>query len=231
MKVMDVMTAEVITVDPETRVEDIARQLVENRISAVPVVDGAGKLLGIVSEGDLMRRSESETERHPSWWLKLLAGPEERTRDYVKSHGLHAKDVMTRDVVTTTEEATLEEVAAALEKHRIKRMPVVRDGKVVGVVSRANLLHGLIARKAGEAPTPDDRSLRDSITASMKDAGLDAAMIDVVVTNGVVHLWGMVETQSESDALRVACERTAGVKAVENDVRIMPAKMRGMMWS
>lgn len=231
MKAQDVMTTEVITVSPDTGVTDIARQLVENRISAVPVVDGAGKLLGIVSEGDLMRRAESGTERHHSWWLALLAGPEERTREYVKTHGLHARDVMTKDVVTTTENATLEEVAASLEKHKVKRLPVLRDGKVVGVVSRANLLHGLIARKTGDAPTPDDRSLREAVVKSMKEAGMDAAMIDVVVTNGVVHLWGMVETKSESDALRVACEGTAGVKAVENDVRVMPGKLRGMMWS
>ena len=231
MKAMDVMTADVVTVDPETTIEDIARRLIENRISAVPVVDGAGKLRGIVSEGDLMRRPETETERHRSWWLAALASPEERTRDYVKTHGIHAGDVMTHPVITVPEDATVEEVASILEKHRIKRVPVLRNGKLVGIVSRANLLHGLIARKAGDVPTPDDRTLRDTVIKSIGEAGLDKTLIDVVVTGGTVHLWGMVETQSELDALRVASERIANVKAVENDVRVMPSKMRGLLWS
>lgn len=231
MKAMDVMTTDVVTIGPEARIEDIARRLIENRISAMPVVDGAGKLLGLVSEGDLMRRPETQTERHPSWWLAVLAGPEERTRDYVKSHGLHAKDVMTHPVITVTEDTAVEEVASLLEKHRIKRVPVLKNGKIVGIVSRANLLQGLIARKAGDVPTPDDRTLRDAVMKSIGEAGIDKTLIDVVVTGGTVHLWGMVETQSELAALRVACERISGVKAIENDVRVMPAKLRGLMWS
>jgi CBS domain-containing protein len=231
MKAMDVMTTAVVTVDPETKIEDIARRLIENRISAVPVVDGAGKLCGLVSEGDLMRRPESQTERHRSWWLEALTSPEELTQDYVKTHGLHARDVMTHPVITVPEEATVEEIASILEKHRIKRVPVLRNGKLVGIVSRANLLHGLIARKAGDVPTPDDRTLRDTVIKSIGEAGLDKTLVDVVVTGGTVHLWGMVETQSELDALRVASERIAGVKAVENDVRVMPSNMRGLMWS
>jgi CBS domain-containing protein len=231
MKAMDVMTTAVVTVDPETKIDDIARRLIENRISAVPVVDGVGKLCGLVSEGDLMRRPESRTERHRSWWLEALTSPEELTRDYVKTHGLHARDVMTHPVITVPEDATVEEIASILEKHRIKRVPVLRNGKLVGIVSRANLLHGLIARKAGDVPTPDDRTLRNTVIKSIGEAGLDKTLVDVVVTGGTVHLWGMVETQSELDALRVASERIAGVKAVENDVRVMPSKMRGLMWS
>jgi CBS-domain-containing membrane protein len=138
---------------------------------------------------------------------------------------------MTHPVITVPEDATVEEVASILEKHRIKRVPVLRNGKLVGIVSRANLLHGLIARKAGDVPTPDDRTLRDAVIKSIGEAGLDKTLVDVVVTGGTVHLWGMVETQAELDALRVASERIAGVKAVENDVRVMPSKMRGLMWS
>lgn len=231
MKAMDVMTADVVTADPETRIEDIARRMIEGRISALPVVDGSGKLVGIVSEGDLMRRPETETERHRSWWLSVLIGPEERTREYVKTHGLHARDVMTHPVISVQEDATVEEVATILEKHHIKRVPVLRKGKLVGIVSRANLLRGLIARKAGEVPTPDDRTLREAVIASIGKAGLDKTLVDVVVTGGEVHLWGMVESQSELDAVRVACERIPGVKAIKNDVRVLPANLRGLMWS
>ncbi|MCT8973692.1 CBS domain-containing protein [Microbaculum marinisediminis] len=231
MLARDVMTRDVVTVGPETSVRDIARQLVTSRISAVPVVDDGGQLVGLVSEGDLMRRPETGAERHPSWWLRLLAEPETSARDYVKSHGLSARDVMTRDVVTIAEDASLEDVATLLEGHRIKRVPVIRDGKIVGIVSRANLLHGLVARGPVKAPSLDDRALRDALDKAVAETGIRKEFINIVVNDGVVRLWGAVETNAEKQALRVAAEGTPGVTGVEDHVGVLPQMVRAVIWA
>jgi len=130
MRARDVMTAPALVVPPDAKVEDIAKLLLRRGISAVPVTGNDGRLAGIVSEGDLMRRVESGTERRPSWWLAVFSNEDALARDYAKSRGRHAADVMTREVVTVGEDATLAEIALLLERHRIKRVPVVRDGKV-----------------------------------------------------------------------------------------------------
>jgi CBS domain-containing protein len=163
MQVRDVMTTRVITVGPDTEVAEIARCLLENRISAVPVVETDGRLVGVVSEGDLMRRSESGTEHRTSWWLSLLLLPERRATDYLKTHGRRAQEVMTRALITANDDASLEEIAEILEKHRIKRVLVTREGKLVGIASRADLLHGLIARQTGVSPSIDDRKIKATI--------------------------------------------------------------------
>jgi len=144
MQASDVMTTTVITVTPDTPVQEVARLLLESGISGVPVVDAQGALAGIVSEGDLIDRVDGEPgRRRRSWWLELVRPPEDQARDYLKLHGQRAQDVMTRDVVSVAEDAPLGEIARLLEKHRVKRVPVLRDGRLVGIVSRANLLHGL----------------------------------------------------------------------------------------
>lgn len=185
------MTTQVVTVRPDTRVEQIARLLLERRISGVPVVDAAGRLVGIVTEGDLMRRPEIGTERHRGWWLRLFGDERERAAEYARAHGSRAEQVMTRNVITVTEETPLGEIARLLEEHRIKRVPVVRDGKLVGIVSRANLLQSLAA---GPAPTPpqrwmDDRSIQDEVARVLDREGLTThGPLNVTVTNGVVEL-------------------------------------------
>jgi CBS domain-containing protein len=229
MQAHDVMTTEVICVEPDTDVRATARLLVENRISAVPVIDKAGKLVGIISEGDLMRRPESGTERHPSWWLSLFLSPEDQTHAYVKSHGRRAADVMTPNVVTVDEHTPLEQVANVLEKHGIKRVPVVRDGKVVGIVSRADLLHGLIARQAGHMPSRDDRAIKADILQGLTEAGISKTLLSVVVSAGKVHIWGMVTTEEELEALRIAVENARGVKEVHFEVKTMPRGARAVM--
>ena len=229
MRAKDVMTVGVITVAPETAIEEVASQLLENGISAVPVVDGEDRLLGIVSEGDLMRRAESGTERRPSWWLHLFSSSQEHARDYVKSHGRHAQDVMTRSVVSVGEDAPLDEIAATLEKHRIKRVPVVTDGKVVGIVSRANLLHGLVATKSAPARSADDEAIRGAVLQAVKDAGVRSSFINVIVSGGVAHLWGAVENKAEKDALRVAAENTTGVQDVEDHINVFATIVRATM--
>lgn len=234
MRAGDVMTTKVVTVSPETAVRTIAQTLVERGISAVPVVDGAGRLLGIVSEGDLMRRAEAGTERQPSWWLDLLASPEEKARDYSRAHGLTARDVMSREVVTVEEDSPLASVAALLERHRIKRVPVVRDGALVGIVSRANLLHGLIAAQpapASAATAGDDAAIRGRILAAVAEAGLAEPYVNVVVSGGKVQLWGMVSSEAEKDALRVAAETAPGVVAVENNVAVAGPRQLRAGWA
>lgn len=226
MRAKDVMTTNVVTVGSDTDVGTIARRLLERRISAVPVVDPEGRVVGIVSEGDLMRRPESGTERRPSWWLELLATPQ-RARDYVKSHGLTAKDVMTREVITVAEDATLAQVATLLERHRIKRVPVIRDGRIVGIVSRANLLHGLVARAGTPTVTPDDATIRQHVIDGAKEAGVAEGYINVVVAGGVVQIWGLVDSETESEAIRIAAETAPGVSAIENNVTVLPSARRG----
>jgi CBS domain-containing protein len=179
----DVMTPNVITVTPDTPVQEIASLLVENRISAVPVVDAAGRLVGIiVSEGDLMRRSETDTLPRASPWLSLLIMPNESARVYAKAHGQHARDVMTADVITVDEYTPLAEVAAILERNHIKRVPVMRGRMLVGIVSRANLLQGLVAQKLQPAISADDSEIRARVLEALREAGLDGLRINPVVS-------------------------------------------------
>jgi CBS domain-containing protein len=230
MEARDVMTSSVITVAPDTPVAEIAALMLERRISAVPVVDATGRLQGIVSEGDLMRHARAGTGRSGSWWLALFADRDETAQDYVKSHGLTATDVMTSRVVTAAENAPIDRIASLLERHRIKRVPIVRRGKVVGIVSRANLLHGLVARTA---PAPrsviKDREIRARLLATLGEAGVARSFINVVVTSGTVELWGWVESEAQKRALAIAAKETAGVKRVVDNVNVMTPAIRSAM--
>lgn len=233
MKARDVMTGSVVSVGPDAGVQDIARLLLERRISAVPVVDDRNRVIGMVSEGDLMRRPESRTEAHASWWLDLLGGPEERARLYLKSHGLTARDVMTRKVVAVGENTPLEEIATLLERNRIKRVPVLRGGKLAGIVSRANLLHGLVARgrRPAKSATRTVRATRDAVITGLREAGLRNEFVNVVFEGGVLHLWGWVESATERNAAVLAAKRTPGVRRVENHLAVMPARVIAAMGS
>jgi CBS domain-containing protein len=221
MRAGDVMTTEVVTVSPETGVPDLARLMLDRRISGVPVVDSAGKLVGIVSEGDLMRRAELVTERRP-WWAGLAGSPEEKANAYVKAHGLTVMEIMTRDVATIDEHEPLDRIAMLFEERGIKRAPVVRDGRLVGIVSRANLLQGLAAAKT-EGTGPGDSAIRAAILdTAREDAGVRASLIDVTVADGVVHLWGNVGSAAEREACRVVAQNAEGVKEVRDHLRVLP---------
>ncbi len=230
MKAKDVMTTEVICAGPETDVRAIARTLLKHRVSAVPVIDDGGRVIGIVSEGDLMRRPESETEQPRSWWLKLIETPEDRASQYLKSHGLTARDVMTREPISVTEDTPLEEIAILLERKAIKRVPVLRDGKLVGIVTRADLLHGLVAR-AGQAVKPASLALptREAVIAAIRDAGLSLRCVNVVVADDAVHLWGGVDSARERDAIALAAKRTPNVAHVANHLFVIPPQLGASM--
>jgi len=213
------MTPDVVTAGPEARVDEIARLMLEHHISAVPVVDAAGRLQGIVSEGDLVRRVETTTAGRRAWWLELLADPAALARDYVKTHGRRATDVMTRDVLTVGVDTPLEDVARLLESRRIKRVPVVRDGRVIGIVSRAELIRGLAVRPTEPQPAgaSDDRTIRERVLAALRTQPWWVGTYrNVVVVDGVVHLWGLARSQAERDAIRVAAETVPGVRGVED---------------
>jgi len=222
MKAKDVMTTKVVTVGPDMPVNAIAALFLERHISAVPVIDDDRRILGIVSEGDLMRRGTAERPRS-SWWLAAFGNAEELAREFTKTHGQRAKDVMTREVVTVTEETPLAKIAQLLEERRIKRVPVVRDSRIVGIVSRADLLRALAVQdiKPMVPVTQDDRVIRDQLLAVLKrEPWADTHLLNILVSDGVVHLWGLVGSDAEQKALRVAAETIPGVRGVEDHLRL-----------
>ena len=227
MRAADVMVTKVITVTPDASVQEVARMLLDARISGMPVVGSGGKLVGIVSEGDLLHRVETGTVRRRSWWLALLMGKEVLADEFVKEHGRKVRDVMTRDVVTVSPDTPLATIANLLEKNAIKRVPVVTDGKVVGIVSRANLLQALASRGAPVAPVAavDDARIRESVLHQLDaEPWARPAMINVIVPDGTVELWGIVDSASEKKAVRVAAEVTPGVRAVNDNLVVRPAE-------
>lgn len=224
MNASDVMTRNVQSVSPDLSVEEVANFMLARRISAVPVLDGSGNLVGMVSEGDLMRRAELGTEKHRSWWLRLFVGTDYQAHEFVRTHGRKARDVMTRKVVTVTEDTPIADIVALLEEHRIKRVPVMRDGKVTGIVSRANLLRAFASREASKAAamTERDRDIQTRLLAALEpQPWWHKRACNVVVSDGVVHLWGNAESAEEREAIRVAAENTSGVRAVKNHINVV----------
>jgi CBS domain-containing protein len=220
------MTTNVITTVPDASVQAVALLLSERGISGVPVVDAGGRVIGIVSEGDLLHRTETgterRTERRRARWLDTLATDQDLARDYVKSHGRTVKEIMTTEVISVAETTPLDEIADLLETKRIKRVPVMRDGKLVGIVSRANIVRAFAATRSQTASgsDADDRSIRHKLLTELQ--GQEWAKVwaaDIVVRDRAVHLW-VSDDQSpeERQALRVAAENTAGVRSVEEHV-------------
>jgi CBS domain-containing protein len=222
MLAREAMTPAPVAVPATLPIEDCARILLEKRISAVPVVDADHRIIGIVSEGDLMRRRETGTERRYSWWLELVSDPQTMARDFVKSSGHKVSDVMTRQVVSVTEETPLATIAQILEKHRIKRVPVVRDGKLVGIVSRADLVRALlVGRAAPSASTASDADIRDHFLARLdKEPWGPRSYVNIVVTEGQVELWGFAGSPDEARAIGLLAEDVPGVRGVVNHVRV-----------
>ena len=234
MKAADLMITNVISVGPDTSVQEVARILLEERISAVPVVGRNGQLLGIVSEGDLMRRAEAGTGRTRSWWSAFFTRREVRATkrealatEFVKEHSRKVTDVMTRDVVTAAPDASLSTIANLLETNAIKRVPIVQQGKVVGIVSRANLLQALASldKEADVTTQVDDAKIRRGVLAQLKvEPWTRPALINVIVQDGTVDLWGVVASTSEKTAVRVAAEVVPGVRVVNDHLVVRPAR-------
>lgn len=225
MQASDVMTMNVIAVQADTEVREIANLLLKHRISAVPVVDGDQHVIGLVSEGDLMRRVESDTDERHAWWLAELLSTRDKPADYIKSHGRRAADVMTRAVISVTDDAPLYEVAGLLERHHIKRVPVTREGRLVGIVSRANLLHGLATygRDGKNGRATSDQELRDRVMKEISQAaGINTGLINATVNDGAVQLWGSVYEATKQKAAGIAAESVDGVKSVENNIGLIP---------
>ena len=221
MQAQDVMTTRVVAVAPDTPVTEIAKLLLERQISAVPVVSDDRRLLGIVSEGDLTHGLGQEGAKR-SWWLDLLASPQAKAEAYLRSHGRLASDLMTREVVSVTPDTPLPEIARLLEARRIKRVPVLRDGELVGIVSRADLLRGFALHPSHDA-SAEDRALRERLTVAFERSGLTSrGYVNVVVRDGAVHLWGIVPTREEAEAMRQAAARVPGVASVESNLAVHP---------
>jgi CBS domain-containing protein len=218
MQARDVMVSPVITVAKISTVRDVAKILLKNRISAVPVVDNVGKVVGIVTESDLMHRAEAGTEHPYSWWVHFLAGDATIAADYVKSHAAKVEDVMTSDVVTATPETPLYEIAALLEEHQIRRVPIVnKDGSLVGIVSRANLIQVVASARPKLEMTFPDSTIRQKLLDELKkQSWAHTHNLGVTVTNGIVDLWGYAESGDQRKAIRVAAEAIPGVTVVND---------------
>jgi CBS domain-containing protein len=228
MRAIDVMTSDVITIDENASVHTAAKLLVEHDISAVPVVDKDNRVIGMVSEGDLLHRAETGTEQWRSWWLEMMASRNQLATEYIKSHSDKVRDVMTRGVISVTEATPVADIALLLETHRIKRVPVLRNGKLVGVVSRANLVRAL-AMMIEEPPSEteaDDRVIRDKLMAELRaQKWAEVSPANITVKNGIVHLWSSYLSEQERRALVLLAQSTSGVRRVEDHMRPVPTYM------
>ena len=225
MKARDVMVSPVITVGQDSTVRDVAKLMLAKRISAVPVVNSAGKLVGIVSEADLIHRAESGTERPTSWWLSLISGDDALAAEYVQAHATKIKDVMKTNVQTAQPDTPLHDIADLFEERHIKRVPIVNSaGDLVGIVSRANIVQAVASARPKLEVTLPDTIIRDKLLAElMKQSWSHVHKLNVVVSNGVVDVWGVVESDNERQAIKVAAESIPGVVSINDHLLRAPA--------
>jgi CBS-domain-containing membrane protein len=218
MNAADVMTRHVISILPNAAIEDAVKLMLDHGISGLLVVDAEGNLAGIVTEGDLLRRTELDTRRQRSWWLRLLISPGRQAGDFTRTHGRKVSDVMTTEVVSVDANASLADIVDLMERHRIKRVPVTDDRRVVGVVSRADLLRALaVTTRQAQAPAGDDRTVRNRILDAIdNEAWTPVSTLNVTVVHGVVDLWGTISDEQERRAIVVIAENTPGVKQVKD---------------
>ena len=217
MRAHQIMTRPVISVTPETTIVEAATTMLQRHISGLPVVDAAGKLVGIVSEGDFIRRSELGTQRKRGRFLTFILGPGQTATDFVHEHGRKVAEVMTPKPFTITEDTRLEEIVALMEKNHVKRLPVVRGDSVVGIVSRANLLQAVasLAREIAD-PTADDDHIRNRIIDALHKNEWCPQGLNIVVRDGIVHLGGIITDERSRQASIVAAENVTGVNKVHD---------------
>lgn len=228
MHAQDVMTTAVMSIRPDATVRAAAQMMLKHRVSALPVLDANNHLVGIISEGDLVRRSRSEASSDGrSWWLRLLAiASPNAAEDYVKVHAFKVCDAMSRPVITVAPRTSLRKAALLLEKHRIKRVPVARAGRVVGILSRADLVRRLATQPEPSAkPIKGDQPLRRAVMRELHTTGADITYVNVTVTASEVHLWGAVGSSVEKKAVRLAARLVPGVRAVRDHTFIFPSRL------
>jgi CBS domain-containing protein len=233
MIVKEVMTSPVISVPSDSSITQAIQIMLQRRISGLPVVDKDGHLVGIVTEGDFLRRAETGTQRRRPRWLEFLIGPGRLADEYTRTHGRNVRDVMTADPVTVSEQTPVEEVVQVMEKHRVKRLPVVRGDDLVGIVSRANLLHALAGVAHGIKPaTSSDQSIREALMAELaRQIWAPAALINVIVKDGIVELWGTITDERQRQAVMVAAENVPGAKAVRDHLVWIDASSGTVIYS
>jgi CBS domain-containing protein len=217
MKAREIMTPEVVCVDSDASILQAVRLMLQNRISGLPVVDHQGTLVGVVTEGDFLRRAETGTQRKRARWIEFFMGPGQSAEEYVHTHGRKVADVMTPIPITITEDMRLDDIVSLMEQSSVKRLPVVRQGRVVGIVSRANLLHAL-ASVVGELPASanTDLTIREQIMSEVGNKAWSPREFNVVVRDGVVELWGTILDERARQAAKVAIENVNGVKAIRD---------------
>ena len=210
-----IMTRSVVSITPDATILEAADTMLQHHVSGLPVVDAASKLVGIVSEGDFIRRGEIGTQRKRSRWLRFLVGAD--ATDYVREHGRKVSEVMTSEPLTIAEDATLEEIVTSMEANDIKRLPVMRGAKLVGIVSRANLLQA-VASLAHEIPDPtaDDDHIRSRIIQALEKHDWSPFGLNVIVRDGIVHLSGVITDEDSRQAAMVAAENVSGVRKVHD---------------
>lgn len=221
MQARDVMVCGVISVGPDIPVQIAANAMVSNCVSALPVIDIYAKLVGIISEGDLIRRVEIGTERHPSGAGETPMPSDSLAKEFVRSRAKRVSDVMTREVITAQPETSLREIANMMERHSIKRVPIVENERVVGIVSRANLLQ-VLASVNDTDWVESDRVLHQRFVDSIKDQPWAGRPFNIIVNDRCADLWGFVYSADEKTAVRVAAEATPGIESVADHLSIAP---------
>lgn len=222
MKAHEIMTRDLITVKPDTPVREIAALMAEKHISGVPVVADDGQVIGVVSQGDLLHREEIGTERRPKSWLRVFADPDQMAREYVRTHGLRAHDIMSRHVVSVSADADLQHVADTMDKHRFKRVPVVDKGKLVGLITRGDIVRTLNKMQASaKAMSLDNTALEKALLQKMRNQPwLDGTYINLTVKDGAIELWGFIKSEDQRNALKVLIEETAGSRKVDDHLKV-----------
>jgi CBS domain-containing protein len=227
MRAKDVMTDDIAFINVKESVFDAAELLLGAGVSAAPVVDDKGAIVGIVSEADLVHRTEIDTSAKKSWLARLMDSDASSARDFVSAQTRRVADIMTKEVVTAGEDTPLRELVELMERHRIKRIPIVRGTVVVGIVSRADLLRALLSREPDRPLLqPTDKALRQAVVDALEGHTWTSKWpINVFTNDGVVHLWGFVDNEEVRKAYRVAAENVPGVRRVKNHLRMMPASV------
>ncbi len=222
MKALDVMVRDVVTVKPQDSVAKAVELLAEHDVSALPVVDDDDNVVGVISEADLIHREEIGTEKQRPRWLEAVTPASKLAGEFAKSHGRRVDEVMSTDVVSAAEDTPLGEIATLLERHRIKRVPILRGGKLVGIVSRSNLIQALASSQASSGAgsgTESDRKIRLDLLGRLSDqTWTDFGERNVIVSDGVVHLWGLVGSEEEHKALLALAEDVPGVVEVSDEM-------------